>query len=85
METTLQINMEKIMNNQTVTPLPPECPPLGLRPRFIVEEQRLDEIEAAMGRYIFANMDIPFDWVDEFLYLLWRQKVNNQKRNNEHI
>lgn len=41
-------------------------PPLGLRPRFIVAEHRLDEINAAIARYVAASVPVPQDWVDEY-------------------
>jgi len=40
-------------------------PPLSLRPRFIVYEHRLQEIEEAIERYNSANRNIPFEWVEE--------------------
>ena len=52
-----------------------ECikPPLGLRPRFIVLEQRLQEIRAAIERHLKYNYEnsyemfpIPYEWVEEY-------------------
>lgn len=40
-------------------------PPLGLVPRFIRDEQRLAEIDAAIGRYVAALYPIPGDWLRE--------------------
>jgi len=40
-------------------------PPLGLKPRYIVEEQRLAEINEAVVRYIDANYTIPSEWLKE--------------------
>jgi hypothetical protein len=42
-----------------------EVPPLGLRPRFIVAEERAKEIVVAMERYYDANKEIPIEWHDE--------------------
>lgn len=41
-------------------------PPLGLIPRWLHREQRLNEIIAAMSRYIYAGMQLPIDWVEEY-------------------
>ncbi|BDD79631.1 hypothetical protein [Burkholderia phage FLC9] len=40
-------------------------PPLGLRPRFIVAEERAREITAAMSRYFDADKEIPKEWHEE--------------------
>jgi hypothetical protein len=40
-------------------------PPLGLRPWFIVAEQRIDEIDAAIARYEVAGWTVPQEWRDE--------------------
>jgi hypothetical protein len=45
-------------------------PPLGLRPRWLVAEQRIAEIKAAMNRYIEANEPIPSEWLEELHELL---------------
>lgn len=40
-------------------------PPIGLRPRWIVAEHRLIEIEEAIQRYTAVNKNIPIEWVSE--------------------
>ena len=40
-------------------------PPLGLKPKSISDEQRLDEIDAAIERYVVALYPIPQSWLDE--------------------
>lgn len=45
-------------------------PPMGLIPRFVVEERRLRDIDAAIGRYVAHLMPIPPEWLDEREYLL---------------
>lgn len=40
-------------------------PPLGLKPRYIHDSQRIDEILCAIERYTDANMSIPKSWVEE--------------------
>jgi hypothetical protein len=44
-------------------PLP--LPPLGLSPKYIRDEQRLDEINQAIGRYMDAGYPLPVEWVLE--------------------
>jgi hypothetical protein len=44
---------------------PSEKPPLGLTPRFIVEERRMKEILGAIQRYCDAQRLIPSEWVEE--------------------
>jgi hypothetical protein len=40
-------------------------PPIGLRPRYIVTQQRIQEILEAMLRYNQANKKFPAEWVLE--------------------
>lgn len=40
-------------------------PPLGLTPRWICEEERLEQVRAAIGRYIDASMNVPVEWIEE--------------------
>lgn len=42
-----------------------ERPPLGLKPFKIHHEQRLAEINAAINRYMDANLVIPNEWIAE--------------------
>jgi len=39
--------------------------PLGLRPEYILLEQRQIEIEDAVARYVEAAYSIPSEWFDE--------------------
>lgn len=41
-------------------------PPIGLRPRFVVESERLQEISEAVNRYVKAGFDVPEEWLDEW-------------------
>jgi len=38
----------------------------GLTPRFIHEETRLEEIRAAIERYMAHLAPIPNDWIEEY-------------------
>ena len=44
-------------------------PPQGLKPRMVHEEERMNEIIAAMRRYAEAKKDIPQEWICELLDL----------------
>ena len=41
-------------------------PPVGLRPKFIADMERLDEIGAATLRYLNAGVKIPPEWIEEY-------------------
>jgi len=44
--------------------------PLGVKPRFIHDEQRAEELSGAIMRYIQANRRIPTEWLEEYNELL---------------
>jgi hypothetical protein len=48
----------------------PTKPPLGLRPRWIAEEERLLEIIEAGNRYLKAGKAIPKPWLKEMAELV---------------
>lgn len=48
----------------------PKPPPLGLVPRWLRNEHRRQEIEAAIQRYSEAKKRVPHDWVSEWLDLV---------------
>ena len=52
-------------------------PPLGLTPRWLIEQQRTIAILEAMHRYAVAGLPIPDAWIDELKYLAsekrWRK------------
>ncbi|WP_270568531.1 hypothetical protein, partial [Bacillus sonorensis] len=43
-----------------------EKPPIGVKPRFIHDEQRAEELSNAMMRYIQVNRKIPAEWLEEY-------------------
>lgn len=51
--------------------------PLGLRPRYIVDFERLIEITDTIQRYLYADKPIPQDWLDEFI------EINRRLREKE--
>ncbi|EJL1640122.1 hypothetical protein NL868_001299 [Shigella flexneri] len=40
-------------------------PPVGIMPKYIVWEKRLDEIDSAIDRYISNYREIPEEWITE--------------------
>ena len=42
-----------------------EKPPLGIRPQFIVLEQRLNEINEALYIHLKAGVRIHTEWIEE--------------------
>ena len=50
-------------------------PPLGLTPEFIRRSQRVQEIVAAVDRYVCKSIGpIPDDWMQELLFILRRHQ-----------
>lgn len=49
-----------------------EKPPLGLKPRKFVDEDRLREVQGAMVRYYDANKPMPLEWITEYNELVER-------------
>ena len=41
-------------------------PPLGLTPKKIWQEERLEQVSAAVQRYYEAGLEIPLDWIVEY-------------------
>lgn len=41
-------------------------PPLGLRPRYIADEHRMNEIRCAVRRYMDAGLALPCEWIAEY-------------------
>ena len=42
-----------------------EKPPLGIAPRYVIDEQRAREIIAAVLRYLDAVKPVPREWLEE--------------------
>ena len=45
-------------------------PPVGLRPKYISDAERLEEVKAAIVRYFNAELEIPILWVEEYNNLI---------------
>ena len=59
---------KQVINNFVVAPVSvcAEKPPLGLKPRKFVDEDRLREVQGAMVRYYDANKPMPLEWITEY-------------------
>lgn len=65
----------KLVGDEFVPVETPEvAPPLGLRPRYVVEAIRIQEILSACTRYTEAAKTIPTLWLDELRELNSRVK-----------
>lgn len=49
-------------------------PPLGITPRYIVDQMRMNEIEAAVLRFLQAGKVPRAEWVEEYRELYLRSK-----------
>lgn len=58
----------------------PKRPPLGLKPRWLHEEQRIIEIEEAFSRYLEAKTEPPIEWTEEILELRLNKQLRNLKK-----
>lgn len=51
--------------------------PIGIKPKWIIAEQRVLEIQAAIKRYEDENLTVPLEWYEEqyelCLYLVRRE------------
>jgi len=59
-----------------------EKPPLGLKPRYVHDDQRITEILEAMNRYVTSNqrMKIPHEWTKELGDLLMNRDVKEEQK-----
>lgn len=47
-----------------------EKPPLGLKPRRIHDEERVNELANAIHRYVNNVKEIPIEWIEEYNELI---------------
>ena len=53
-----------------------EKPPLGLKPKFIVDEERIFEIICVINTYLSHKKPIPIKWIEEYNeYLEEKEKI----------
>lgn len=58
-------------------------PPLGLKPRFIYEEERRDEIKEAVFRMFNANVGVNTDWIREYNEIVHRAPLLRERQAGE--
>jgi len=44
-------------------------PPIGLRPKWVSDKERLNEVRSAIVRYYDAELKIPIEWIEEYNHL----------------
>lgn len=52
----------------------PKKPPLGVKPRWLHDEQRLQDLGGAIYRYLSDKMPIQIDWIEEYNEILRRME-----------
>ena len=50
-------------------------PPLGLKPRKIVDEERFFEVCGAISRYYDEELVMPIEWIEEYNELVKVRKM----------
>jgi len=50
-------------------------PPIGLRPKWVSDKERLNEVRSAIVRYYDAELKIPIEWIEEYNQLIDSTKV----------
>jgi hypothetical protein len=50
-------------------------PPIGLRPKWVSDKERLNEVRSAIVRYYDAELKIPVEWIEEYNELIDSTKV----------
>ena len=50
------------------------APPIGVKPQWLADEERLGDLEAAIKRYKDSGLPVPLDWVIEVCEIRDRQK-----------
>lgn len=54
-------------------------PPIGLYPRFLHDEKRLDDVTQAILRYIDAHKVVPAEWWEEYNELAEREQKRKER------
>ena len=49
-------------------------PPIGITPRWLLDEEREIEIKEAINRYNEAEYPIPYEWIEELIEIQKRLK-----------
>ena len=49
-------------------------PPIGVMPKKLYKQQRMDDLKGAIDRYKEANKPIPIEWVTEYNQLVYEMR-----------
>ena len=58
-------------------------PPLGVMPRFVADERRLEELKEAMMRFISANWPINVEWLTEYNEIIERYTKDEREQEQD--
>lgn len=56
----------------------PIVPPLGPKPKWVIEEERIKELKQVITNYMHANYPLPADWITEYNELIQRNTKNEE-------
>lgn len=56
----------------------PKKPPLGVEPRWLYEEQRLQDLGDAIYRYLSDKMPIQTEWIEEYNEIIKRMEGKHE-------
>ncbi len=73
----LRARVEALESAQQPVPAP-EKPPLGCKPRWLMDEERLHDLEAATKRYEEDGHSVPSEWRAEIREIVVRQKQRTE-------
>ena len=60
-------------------------PPIGVKPRWVHDSQRLGDITQAIQRCIEANTQIRYEWIEEYNELIGRKQDKIESLRNATI
>lgn len=55
-----------------------KIPPLGLKPKYVHDEERALDIAKAIARYLRSGMPLPLEWVEEYNTLRTQDKEKQE-------
>jgi len=55
-------------------------PPIGLKPKWLSDEERLNEVIGAIIRYSDVKLKIPFEWIEEYNEIIDLTNCDNEQR-----
>jgi len=55
-------------------------PPIGLKPKWLSDEERLNEVIGAIIRYSYVKLKIPIEWIREYNEIIDITNCDNEQR-----